>query len=1583
MIEVSWDKFNQKFHGREQSVFEEVCYHIFCTITKNIQGIFRYKNHPGIETNDVLYQEKHTGFQAKYFLDDLSGHKDDFLDAISKTRKHNTRVQKIIYFLPIDPGGNNRGIDVTLKPSWMQEVEQEALNNLLEIEWFGLSKFQSFFAKEEHQYLARHYFDTNPDLWDFVELLKSRTQSYLDCIHTTIPFNGQNIHIDHSDIIRELSSSNDKQISIISGVGGIGKTAVIKDWFSSIQQQNNLTLLLQPYEVIEFLSEQNILKSWHSSRKDFLLRTKEYYKCILVIDATEKISEEQQLSELLIIFKALYQDNWQIVFTTRTVYLNQLKYHLKRFFPNITQNDKSITPITNEELIKISTKYHFKLPKNTQVCEAIQIPFNLFAYLSCSTSNSNISLNDFENIVWNHFVLGDTPDDMAGVTFCKLIESKLEKDKKYLEVDTITEDIRKLLNRGIIVQQEGTLKYKISHDIYEEWAIIKIFNGHASTTSQYDFEQYILSTYSLRRGFRIWLDSRINKLDESKDDTITALLSSENELIIAEFLLTLISSCNLEKFLDCFALFLFESNGLFFDKIVSSIYHIGRSDKTNPLLLGRQEPLKDSWEIIIHFAFKHLQQVITNISDSFLSLMYDWSLIYQNTSATTICSVICWTIIDMYNKKYDYFYDDNNLLTKIIAASSLSDKDLFVNRLNEHLNSSEKTTNRKLTELCEEILSTTDPAYIIVIKNFPNLVIQIAWKYWRKKYIKNVYDDHDLDRVEHACGLLTKFNYLPLSYLQSPTYQLLLSNPLDTINFIIEFTNVCIRDYVKEYSRELESVIIMFPNGQSVKQYISTGLWNMYRGNHIGDHWPYLLQAMHMALEHYLLEQMNNTTDEYKEASKTFVNLILLKLLYQSISASLTAIVVSLVNAFPNDFSQIALILLSNRQILSFDFSRSIHEGFSDYSEQLFPLPQTEHDIIRKKYDNHPCRQRNLEQVALQYQLFPPHNNPKVKEQTEHILNNLAKDYDHLTNEEQFSILRMDARRQTFQRYKDTNNNIILIGTPQLSEKQKKAQENIRERDKYKDIALKLNEWAINCFSDKSQNNQSYSNIKDVLCDLNTIKSINSPEEYLNNLFYIPATWNTVSALIMFYPDKLDKLRLKQCYKIYRDALNTILNDNFQHSILNNLSYILFTTPFLLNKLNWWKYYTISTYFNYFLLSEDNTTMFGNKRLCDDGFEGIRNYLFKTNDTILPTKIRNKYITEFRKYNFFLINHHKFSNSTPLNHNTQKCICRILTFFHLPIPQWLSQNKIYNAESVMFQHPISRYIHCFSARHNKSIPYDKEIEARLQCNLIQFICPKQLSVQDENSIIDNIDLSFEYLFPFQDKHNKHIPTYVYYDRNRYLKQLSLCILNMTENGRQRLVLKILNNQRHGFITNFLNHLILAEDIFPHPQEFWQIMKSLLPYAKNEIDSLMFRSNEYYELLNALTLTSQKWKDDAKTWNCFGIDSEEYFQQIVEIFRVHSYLSVCICKFINSIGHDYILNSISWLSNILHTASDKYNDNEITILLVKEFESMIPQIEKNIEEILLNQQMRTDLTSILDYLIIQNSREAFKLREAIL
>ena len=98
---------------------------------------------------------------------------------------------------------------------------------------------------------------------------------------------------------------------------------------------------------------------------------------------------------------------------------------------------------------------------------------------------------------------------------------------------------------------------------------------------------------------------------------------------------------------------------------------------------------------------------------------------------------------------------------------------------------------------------------------------------------------------------------------------------------------------------------------------------------------------------------------------------------------------------------------------------------------------------------------------------------------------------------------------------------------------------------------------------------------------------------------------------------------------------------------------------------------------------------------------------------------------------------------------------------------------------------------------------------------------------------------------------------------------------------------------------------------------------------------------------------------------------------------HRYLAVCICKFINSIGQDYILESLSWISDILRQANNKYDDNQIAISFKNEFEKLIPHIEERLETILPDQQMRSDLTTILDYLIIQNSREAFKLREALL
>ena len=192
MTEVSWQIFKAKFAGKETGSFQELCLYVFCYICGLETGVFSYSDHAGIETEDVLFQGKYTGFQAKFYTDNLPQKKKDILDAITTTRAHNTRVQKIIFFLPINPSGVSAGVDEGQKPQWMKEAELTAKKNHLEIDWFGTSRFQVVLACEDLQLIARHFFDLAPDLWDFIPVLEKLTNTRLSFIRNSTNYKGLN-----------------------------------------------------------------------------------------------------------------------------------------------------------------------------------------------------------------------------------------------------------------------------------------------------------------------------------------------------------------------------------------------------------------------------------------------------------------------------------------------------------------------------------------------------------------------------------------------------------------------------------------------------------------------------------------------------------------------------------------------------------------------------------------------------------------------------------------------------------------------------------------------------------------------------------------------------------------------------------------------------------------------------------------------------------------------------------------------------------------------------------------------------------------------------------------------------------------------------------------------------------------------------------------------------------------------------------------------------------------------------------------------------------------------------------------------
>ena len=75
IIEINWDIFRAKFHGKEQKSFEWLCYLLFCKEFKQNIGIPGYKNHAGIETSPIEINCEKIGWQAKFYDTRLSEHK--------------------------------------------------------------------------------------------------------------------------------------------------------------------------------------------------------------------------------------------------------------------------------------------------------------------------------------------------------------------------------------------------------------------------------------------------------------------------------------------------------------------------------------------------------------------------------------------------------------------------------------------------------------------------------------------------------------------------------------------------------------------------------------------------------------------------------------------------------------------------------------------------------------------------------------------------------------------------------------------------------------------------------------------------------------------------------------------------------------------------------------------------------------------------------------------------------------------------------------------------------------------------------------------------------------------------------------------------------------------------------------------------------------------------------------------------------------------------------------------------------------------------------------------------------------------
>jgi len=313
MIKPNWDIFNAKFSGNPQENFEWFCYLLFCKEFDQ-QFIFRYKNQSAIETDPIYFENQVIGWQAKYFDSTLSNHKDKILNSLTNAKRDYPNITKILFYTNQE-WGQFRG----RKPKGQEEIETKAEDLGIILDWRPASFFESEFVSKDNAIISQYFFTLDRSVIELIKEQEIHTQNILNQIHTCIQFRNSSFEIDRNNLLTTIKDKSNKVI-IINGVGGVGKTVLIKKLYEEVKDQ----IPFYVFKATEFeLKNINDLFPGFSFNKFSEAYANENEK-IVVIESSEKLFELKNSDPFKEFVSEIIRTKWKIIFTTRDNYLDVL-----------------------------------------------------------------------------------------------------------------------------------------------------------------------------------------------------------------------------------------------------------------------------------------------------------------------------------------------------------------------------------------------------------------------------------------------------------------------------------------------------------------------------------------------------------------------------------------------------------------------------------------------------------------------------------------------------------------------------------------------------------------------------------------------------------------------------------------------------------------------------------------------------------------------------------------------------------------------------------------------------------------------------------------------------------------------------------------------------------------------------------------------------------------------------------------------------------------------------------------------------------------------------------------------------------
>lgn len=1579
--DINWGNFSAKFNGKESGSFQWLCYLLFCQEFNQSLGIGRYANHAGIETDPVEVGDEHIGWQAKFYDTALSGHTKDFIDSIDTAKKNHPELTKIIFYTNQDFGQTKKGG----APKGKTNTEAHAKSKGVVIEWRTKSFFESPLVAKDNAVIAKHFFDLGKSMVDFIAGLNEHSSSILQSIRSEIEFGGKALKIDRTEITGLLQEAlKSSTPAILSGDGGVGKTAVIKDFYDSAQGKIPFFI----FKATEF-NNATSTKSLFSTYGDFdtsdlIAAYEDVEKKCIVIDSAEKLTDIEDLDVFRELLRLLLQHKWKVIFTTRRGYLDDLKYLLINLY-GLNFQALDIRNLTHDELSAFAKDFGFALPTDDRLLELIQNPFYLNEYLQNYDSLSkDVTYSDFKSALWDKQIAKtsytkDNTHIRREECFLAIAQRRANEGSFFINAEGLEPTILpKLIADEIIGYDKKVRGYFITHDIYEEWALEKIieaaFHRHAAAK---DFFNELGDSLPIRRAFRHWLS---DKLVADKEAVKTLVEATIDDNTISshwrdEVLVAVLLSDYSKAFFDLFEQELLANDAELLIKITFllriackeidddflKILGISRVQSVSLQTLFTR-PKGSGWIYIVDFINRHKDELGIKGLYAVLGALEDWNNKFKKGETTKNASQIALFYYEQVADDGGFGYSARDLgdkLVRIILSGSFELKDELSAIIDEIVLQGKIDHRHKYYELVQKMLGSAIESFEVA-RAIPEKLISLAGIFWvRAKKEDGDYSFSSPLDIEEYFGLAQNdHEYFPSSAYQTPILQLLRITPDQTIDFILSLTNTAAKHYAtSELSQnELEEVEVFIDDTKTIKQYLSARLWETYRGSHVSTG---LLESVHMALEKWLLEYAKTATVAELEARCLY-------LLENARSASITAVVTSIVFARPFKLFKVAEVLFKTKRFFLYDTIRftkdrtrksdleSLRDNFPSNNDELF-----QNERIEACDDSH--RGNRLEDIAVQYQFF------KVDEETEEeatriqkamwdIFDNYYKQLPKSSKETEADktwrlyLARMD-RRKMRPTTEQKDGKTLIAFNPEIDPELKKfSEDSLRKgNDAMKHTQLKL--WSCYKWEREEGKYKPYEKYEnDINLVLKETKEIIKELGSGNAEFDKATPAYACAVLLRDYADKLTDKNKKFCREVTFSYAGLPLQGGYDSYISDGVEPAVDSLPLL----------------------------FGGSTEDDETIKSLLLLLLFNSSTVGM----DQYVCD---YAMRAILHKMWKASF-------KDAQSIFLGYLLLRPKYEALREEIRRENIKIGAYLTSDKQLLDAFLKK---YKKELDNVITNQISYANLPDLKSIK-----LHILEMAFDLLpYKTEDKDHKKflaaaLPLFSQqltddHDRSeyslgrRFLEKYANFILTAKKEDIETYLKPFLD----GFtssrnMADFFSKFVSAEDRSHQYEEFWTVWNLFYPNIVKLCREQATRHDTKTIVHNYL-LAWPYWKKTAKEWESLKDRERSFFKKVSADIGGHPAVLYSIAKLLNEIGSNFIDDGIIWLSDIINNNSNLQSD-DLEVNTIYYLENIIRRfVFQNRQGIKDSAPLKKNVITILGFLIRQGSVTAYLTREDIL